>query len=287
MQRFFSILPILFMLQSLLAQEVSNFTFEQVGNDNGKLPGQFSVAPGVQVCFSKGNLQYQASTDTWRFAENQWDYIGEDNKYISATNISWIDLFGWGTGNMPTNRSMSNGNYPSFVDWGTNPINNGGYEVGQWRTLTQEEWSYLFNGRVHSAELFGLGQVVGVKGVILLPDNWVKPSSVSFYPSVHNGLKLKGSYYTCSSCNHYVDNSYTAAEWQAMAEAGAVFLPAAGEAYGTTVRYSTSNGYYWSSTILGAGMAYCLCFFENKLGSQEILYRYYRHSVRLVQVLKK
>ena len=61
----------------------------------GALKGQFSVAADEQVFFSQGNLQYQASTDTWRFAENQYDMVGADNKNISATYTGWIDLFGW------------------------------------------------------------------------------------------------------------------------------------------------------------------------------------------------
>ena len=52
---------------------------------------------GDQVFFSQGNLQYQASTNTWRFAENQYDAIGEANSASSSTNEGWIDLFGWGT----------------------------------------------------------------------------------------------------------------------------------------------------------------------------------------------
>lgn len=69
----------------------------------------FSVAPGRQVFFSPGNLQYNAAAGThqcaegttqpgtWRFAEHQWDYIGSDNTNISASYNGWIDLFGWGT----------------------------------------------------------------------------------------------------------------------------------------------------------------------------------------------
>lgn len=52
---------------------------------------------GKQVYFSQGNLQYQATTNTWRFAENQYDMVGEDNQYISSTYEGWIDLFCWGT----------------------------------------------------------------------------------------------------------------------------------------------------------------------------------------------
>lgn len=54
-------------------------------------------AEGGQVYFSQGNLQYNAATNVWRFAENQYDYVGEDNALASSTYSGWIDLFGWGT----------------------------------------------------------------------------------------------------------------------------------------------------------------------------------------------
>ena len=80
----------------------------------GAINGKFTINDsGDQVYFSQGNLQYQASTETWRFAENQWDYVGtqnppsgylaggtvvgSDNSNISQTYSGWIDLFGWGT----------------------------------------------------------------------------------------------------------------------------------------------------------------------------------------------
>lgn len=69
---------------------------------NVKTNGKFSVSPTQQVYFSKGNLQYQASTKTWRFAKHQWDFIGSSNKNISPDYEGWIDLFGWGTGDNPT-----------------------------------------------------------------------------------------------------------------------------------------------------------------------------------------
>ena len=36
----------------------------------GALSGLFSVSATQQVRFSQGNLQYQASTQTWKFAAN-------------------------------------------------------------------------------------------------------------------------------------------------------------------------------------------------------------------------
>ena len=123
---------------------------------DGVLPGSFSVSATQQVHFSKGNLQYQASTNTWRFAEHQYDYVGtqtadgngyyggnvsgSDNRNISSTYSGWIDLFGWGTGDNPTLASTDHADYSTFVDWGCNAISNGGNTANQWRTLTKAEW---------------------------------------------------------------------------------------------------------------------------------------------------
>ena len=66
------------------------------------LPGAFSVSDGNQVNFTKGNLQYNAAYNSWRFAENQYVYIGNaaGNNVVSAaraTQDAWIDIFAWGT----------------------------------------------------------------------------------------------------------------------------------------------------------------------------------------------
>ena len=56
----------------------------------GAINGLFSVSGSRQVYFSRGNLQYQASTNTWRFAEHQYDYIGNP----SLKNESAVELNG-------------------------------------------------------------------------------------------------------------------------------------------------------------------------------------------------
>ena len=237
--------------------------------------GVFSVSATKQVTFSKGNLQYQASTNTWRFAEHQYDYIGAANKNISATYSGWIDLFGWGTGNAPTKTSTSNSDYSSFIDWGMNPISNGGNEAGLWRTLSSAEWGYLFSNRKDNAKLCGMGTIAGISGVILLPDNWVKPSGVSFW-----------SYSEGNANDHFSDNTYTASQWQKMEDAGAVFLPAAGYRDGTSVGGTGSYGYYWSSTQDGSDIA-CKLYFSTSYLIPQSTYdgRLHGFSVRLVQVL--
>ena len=101
----------------------------------GMLSGEFSVSATTKVHFSQGNLQY---VGTWQFAEHQWDYFGE------SQSDDHRDLFGWGTGNNPNNVSTTSSDYSTFVDWGTNAIINGGNTGNLWRTLTKNEWTYLF-----------------------------------------------------------------------------------------------------------------------------------------------
>ncbi len=246
------------------------------------LPGKFSVADGTVVCFSQGNLQYQASTDTWRFATNQYDLIGSDNSNISASYTGWIDLFGWGTGSNPTQASTSSSDYSTFTDWGVNAISNGGNTANTWRTLTKDEWVYLFYTRTNAATLFGLGSVNGVNGTILLPDDWTLPEGASFTASTTQGLADQDGYYYNSNGNNFSHNTYTAEQWSVMESAGAVFLPAAGYRFGTDVYYVGSNGYYWSASPDGTNYAYFLYFNSGSLNPQYNGGRSRGQSVRLV-----
>jgi len=202
--------------------------------------GPFSVSPTTKVMFSPGNLQYQASTKTWRFAEHQWDIIGEDNQNISDSYSGWIDMFGWGTGNNPTLISTKNGDFSSFTDWGVNAISNGGNEVNMWRTLTKDEWWYLLVERPNAEALNGFGNANERYGFILLPDEWKLPAGLSFTGE---------------------NDTYTSDEWSVMEAAGAVFLPASGYRYCDGSLYNVgSYGYFWSSTPDGSEDAWYLYF---------------------------
>ena len=257
---------------------------------DGALPGLFSVSATQQVYFSQGNLQYQASTDTWRFAEHQYDYVGtqtaddygyyggnvsgSDNRSISSTYNGWIDLFGWGTGSNPTLSSSYPEDYGTFVDWGCNPISNGGNTANRWRTLTRAEWDYLLYTRTDASSKRGTGNINGMGGLIILPDSWKLPSECSFT-----------SGFCSPSGDSYPDwshNSYTLAQWAQMEAAGAVFLPAAGYRYGTNVYHVGRYGFYWSSTPLNDGDAYSMSFVSYGLIAMDSNYRGFGLSVRPV-----
>ena len=239
---------------------------------DGVLPGAFSVSAMQQVHFSQGNLQYQASTGTWRFAEHQYDYVGSANSNISSTYSGWIDLFGWGTGNNPTLAFTDYTYYSTFVDWGSNAIINGGNAVNQWRTLTQSEWDYLLNTRTNASSKIGIGNIDGVGGLIILPDSWTQPSGC---PQFNPGL--------ASSYGDWPRNSYTVAQWAQMESAGAVFLPAAGYRYGTNVNYVGINGNYWSSTPNNEHYAYSMYFGSSYLDAASSNSRVDGFSVRPVR----
>ena len=255
----------------------------------GALRGKFSISSTKQIQFSKGNLQYQASTDTWRFAENQWDTIGIANKNISESYDGWIDLFGFSTGNKPTERSQYYDNYETTFnhDWGANAISNGGNEPNHWRTMSPDEWAYIFHDRANAKSRLGLGKVNGVNGFILLPDDWEKPISMEFASCAVKGFETQWygnpkicMYYDESVyADHYPDNVYTSEEWQVMEQAGAVFFPAAGLRYnGTSILYVNSRGHYWTTT------AGCVVEFQTShMYSGDAFQLQFGASVRLVQ----
>ena len=90
---------------------------------------------GTRVYFSPGNLQYRASKKTWRFADNQLDYVGDNygfilddtphgtvyqggvksGNHLKASNYDgWIDIFGWGTTGI-NYRSLSTDEYQPWT----------------------------------------------------------------------------------------------------------------------------------------------------------------------------
>lgn len=91
---------------------------------------KFSTPTG-NVEFAPANLHYHCTKHIWRFAENQYDYIGQANENISDTYDGWIDLFGYGTSGKnfsPTLHTTNNADYASGNisgtqnDWGVNEI---------------------------------------------------------------------------------------------------------------------------------------------------------------------
>jgi len=261
----------------------SNITTIQLTGDNhldftanaGELPGLFSIAEGVKVHFASGNMQFTTQgthavvggtangtpNGTWRFAPNQYDYIGQGNANISSDYKGWIDLFGWGTSGwsgsgatayMPYSTASGGASYGprdgsdltgtnANADWAVyNAISNAGNQPGQWRTLTKEEWMYMTTGRSDYDKKRGSGSVNGVGGHIFLPDNWQQPADCPvFVPGYSDDQSAWGP------------NTYTSTQWAKMEASGALFLPAAGQRSQQRVARVGTSGGYWSVTAHG------------------------------------
>ena len=211
--------------------------------------GAFSVAKGKKVFFSQGNLQYQASTQTWRFAEHQYDIVGKGNENISPTYDGWIDLFGFGTSGwnsgaaayQPFSTSANSADYCvnhltgdyANADWGVYNLISNGSEKDCWRTLTNTEWEYLLFTRSNCDNLYSKGKVNGICGLILLPDDWRLPKDVAF----------------TSMLLDWNTNNYSVEEWQKLEIEGAIFLPSPGMILEEYKNEEAAEGYYWTSTI--------------------------------------
>ena len=238
----------------------------------GCLPGVFSVAPQRAVQFSKGNLQYRASTATWRFAPHQYDIEASNNSRIASNNDGWIDLFGWGTSGwhgaarayLPYAHSLNSADYADAnltdslrrADWGINNIiDSSGNHRGLWRTLSASEMSYLLDQRQASTigttddARYCYATVNNVRGLILFPDKYVHPTQILIPTAINQPTAP------------YTSNSYTAEQWDIMEQYGAVFLPAAGSRSGSNYA-SSSISRYWTSSFSETGKAFTLTLAE-------------------------
>ena len=234
----------------------------------GALTGAFSInADGDKIAFSKGNLQATTAnlgeTWTWAFAAHQYDYVGNavantaitGNKTVSTNGT--IDLFGWSTAATyyGINNSNVSGKHPGdFIDWGET-IAEG------WRTLTRDEWNYLFETRTDAASKYGRATVAGIHGIIVLPDSY-KGTAIN------------------ADRSDWSDNIISAEDWAAYEANGVAFLPAAGSRLTTNVNYVGEYGLYWTSTTYAEKWAYRVRFLPNL--SPDYGDRVPGHSVRLV-----
>lgn len=253
----------------------------------GALSGLFSVSADKKVRFSMGNLQAVFSTTTaytWRFAANQYDYIGNTtantdiNKNGKVSTIGTVDLFGWSTGSTTfgiNDSQKDNGYSGDFIDWGTNAISNGGNTANQWRTLTTEEWDYLLTQR--SGMLYAKCVITNgssYNGLIIFPDGFTAPSGITI-----------ASPNTAAAA--FTTNAFTANQWSTLQNAGCIFLPAAGYRFVKEVRVVGVQGHYWSSSsATSATEAWYLNFFYSSnsgAASPVDSYRKHGRSVRLVQ----
>ena len=224
---------------------------------------QYDFVGYENAFYSNGSAAPDPSTNLGTVYENsvKCDNLTDDGEKIIMVDGSytgWIDLFGWNTWNKPLNHSLYRRDYASaqtdFVDWGHNPIYDPKadttYSADTWRTLSLKEYQYLLFTRPNASKLVGTASIDDhpngpIKGIILLPDDFVLPDGLSFkgvnqthetYTSgwqytykewrPHNNVDAA---YFASDDYVFNQNHYTLDDWSKLEAAGAVFLPAAGE----------------------------------------------------------
>lgn len=286
--------------------DLSEYRRKKVGASTeleGILPNAvFDVSPTKKVIFSRGNLQFrkQGTHETvegtkagvWRFAENQYDYIGEGNQKVSESYTGWIDLFGWGTSGWENRdpwmtKKGEVAYYPhgnklpinsqcdcSFGDWGVyNAISNGGNAPGLWRSLTEEEMSYLLT---HNGG-WTLAYAKAKLCMLLFPKS---------FPLNQYSIK---TLYT-RSWNEENDGKmklvkYSAEQFSEMEKYGVVALPCAGSRTDTSLGWIGMGGSIWSSSVNGEGRTNVLWFSTKEAYTGWSNARFYGRSVRLIHDL--
>lgn len=257
------------------------FLFTTFGTEADPIEGEFSVSADKKVQFAKGNLQYSMdsnSDDHWKLAEHQYDIFGLNNLETQEINEygnrfpseDHLDLFCWSAGksNKGTIHTYPDDSYytGNFMEWGTLPEFTSIYGFG-WYTLSKDEWNYLLTERENAATLKSFATVNGVKGLVLLPDEWNAPDGV------------------------IISEDISAEQWATIEKTGAVFLPAAGtltvNMEGQTV--ATVNdvnvlGSYWSCTQSATDInAFAMSFADPDVTPAVDIYRRVGSAVRLVK----
>lgn len=279
--------------------------------------GLFSVSSTKRVIISQGNLQYQASTGTWRFAETQYGYIGNALGNTADTTArknqdNWIDLFAWGNsgydGKMPYTRNKNASYLAGEVnisktenDWAYhNIIENGGAGSHRWYTLTNDEWKFLLrltgtrndistttnmpSGTNSAHALFTKSIVNEIKGVIVFPDNYKQPTDVTATTTSVSYNSVNSQFGT-----FVVDYD----NWIKMEAAGAIFLPTAGYGLSSSnektcsVSSASLSGNYWSGSYYNVELSSYIDFPSNSSLRSMYGNRYRVCSVRPVRVIKE
>ena len=205
----------------------------------------------------------------------------------------WIDLFGWGTSGFehgavcyqPWSSDLDYDNYFAYgdmnynlndqsgqADWGYGVFTEESDELTHpWRTLTIEEWDYLFHNRNTASGIrFVKANVDGMNGVLLLPDDW----SASAYAL--NNINQDGASFSSNTISYSAFSLHLESN-------GAVFLPAAGRRSGDETNKMGACGYYWSATAASQKRCLSVMFDIDLIDVGTTLNRSLGHSVRLVR----
>ena len=277
-------------------------------------PVLYSISPTHKVSFAPGNLQWSytnggstptshavadggTKTGTWRFAEHQWNFVGNttignvygvngvanakcSNTKHGHTYNGWLDLFGYGTSAWNSGTYSYDPGSKSGIDtnyWpGLNYTNNltGAYAYADWGIYNE-----IYNPKTGVTDPAGTWRTPTNDEWVYLISARSTPSGMRFAKAIVgdvNGLLVfpdnwDPSVYTINSVNvgtvDYTVNVISFADFQLLDDKGVVFLPAGGNRTASNVNETNQNGSYWSSTSYNRDRAYGLYFgWDSKYG---------------------
>ncbi len=264
-------------------EELVTFTTSPHPNTapEGAIPSLFSVSEYQQVFFSQGNLQYQASSNTWRFAEHQNDFVGGtyyngeeygnvyangvkcSNNNISSTYSGWIDLFGWATSGW-----NNNNHYYHPYDYETTGWTVDGYGYGYWDgeyarysmvgDYANCDWG-VYNPISNGGNEAGIWRTLSSYEWDYVLNNRMNATYKRSRATVNGSegfvllpdawIQPEGTDFIANASD-YETNTYSMSQWTIMESAGAVFFPTSGMRYiqGGQVVYDYSYSDTWSSS---------------------------------------
>jgi hypothetical protein len=279
----------------------------------------YSVAAGRKVLFAPGNLQWSATgggttatthavadggtaPGTWRFAEHQWDYVGDatngtvyangvkcDNSLIDENYTGWIDLFCWATS------GWDNGNlyyqpYEHFFQpyletpsellsrgYGYGPYNGSNYRTSLTGAYINADWGY-FNAISND----GYNEPARWRTLTKMEWNYLilsrsTISGIRYAKAIVNGVSgliivpdnWNSSIYTLNSPNtsgaNFNINIITATNWDVLEKSGCTFLPTTGQRRQNATIANTDCSYYWTTTVMMGDDAWIMKFDNDEL----------------------
>lgn len=238
----------------------------------GRLDGEFSVASGKRVQFSKGVLQFKSSNGItypndgclkhqtadgekpgiFQFAATQYLTAGNTHNNSGqgrADDQEWQDIFGRGASGVDNTYPYELSNFycndfsGTNYDWGVyNAIENGGKTPGMWRCMTMSEWQYLIGQTCDGYTLYGDNCRANAN------QKWGWGHITVNYNTVNGLVLLPDDWTLPAGCSWSAqnDNNYNETQWADMEANGAVFIATTGY-YQSGYRQDATESYYYTS----------------------------------------
>lgn len=270
--------------------------------ENTTLYAKWTIAPftvdgsGKKVLFSQGNMYWDGNENKYKMESNQYDFRHHASNtndsavidgVVTTTPSNTVGSFFWvKTTETAVNPYDASYGTPAPADTISDTLfaYDGGAIAG-WTVLSggasSGEWEYLFSTRTcvtsgmggNTNVRYAFVKINGVKGIIVFPDTFTWTSDMGTVPTTLN-----------NSCADYGAGNYDVTQFEAMEDAGVVFLSACGTRSAGNVSNANNAGYYQTCTKSAAARAYHVYYSATYLGScgNDNLHKYAR-SIRLVK----